>query len=60
MIANGTDGTNPADEELIDTVEGIKFYTAEELEEYLLEAGFKSIEIFKKENTFILVVIAKK
>lgn len=59
MMANGTDGTNP-DDEWIGTVLGINLYTADELEEYLLEAGFKSVEIFKKENTFILVVIAKK
>ena len=47
MIAQGTDGTNPMDEEWIDTIKGINVYTADELESYLLEAGFKSVEIFK-------------
>ena len=60
MIAQGTDGTNPMDEEWIDTIKGINVYTADELESYLLEAGFKSVEIFKKEATYLLVVIGKK
>lgn len=60
MIAQGTDGTNPMDEEWIDTIKGINVYTADELESYLLEAGFKSVEIFKKEGTYLLVVMGKK
>lgn len=60
MIAQGTDGTNPLDEEWIDTIKGINVYTAGELESYLLKAGFKSVEIFKKEGTYLLVVIGKK
>ena len=60
MMANGIDGTNPADEELADNIEGINLHTPDELEEYLLEAGFKSVEMFKKDNTFISVIIAKK
>lgn len=60
MIAQGTDGTNPLDEEWTDTIKGINVYTAGELENYLLEAGFRSVEIFKKENTYLLVVIARK
>ena len=35
-------------------------YTAPELEEYLLDAGFKSVESYVKENDYILVVIAQK
>ena len=60
MIAQGTDGTNPMDEEWIDTIAGINVYTADELESCLLEAGFKSVEIFKKEGTYLLVVMGKK
>lgn len=60
MIAQGTDGTNPLDEEWIDTIAGINVYTSDELESYLLDAGFKSVEIFKKEGTYLLVVIGKK
>ena len=60
MIAQGTDGTNPLDEEWIDTIAGINVYTASELKNYLFDAGFKSVEIFKKENTYLLVVIAQK
>jgi ubiquinone/menaquinone biosynthesis C-methylase UbiE len=59
MIAQGTDGTNPKDEEWVDTIKGINVYTAEELEGYLLNAGFKSVEVFKKECTYLLVVIAR-
>ena len=60
MIAQGTDGTNPLDEEWMDTIAGINVYTASELKNYLFDAGFKSVEIFKKENTYLLVVIAQK
>ncbi|ADC46488.1 SAM-dependent methyltransferase [Methanobrevibacter ruminantium M1] len=60
MIAQGTDGTNPEDQEWIDTIAGINVYTANELEEYLLDAGFKRVDVFTKENTYLLVVIGKK
>ena len=60
MIAQGTDGTHPDDEKWLATVEGMSVYNASQLKEYLLNAGFKSVEIFKKENDYILVVIAKK
>lgn len=60
MIAQGTDGHNPADAEWVDEIAGLNVYTAEELEEYLLYAGFKSVEVFTKENTYLLVVIGKK
>lgn len=60
MIAQGTDGNHPSDEEWLATVEGMHVYTAPELEEYLLNAGFKSVESQVKENDYILVVIAKK
>lgn len=60
MIAQGTDGNHPEDEKWLNTVEGMTVYNASELENYLLNAGFSSVEIFKKENDYILVVIAKK
>lgn len=60
LIAQGTDGNHPDDEKWLATVEGMHVYTASQLEEYLLNAGFKSVNIFKKENDYILVVIAKK
>ena len=60
MIAQGTDGTHPDDEKWLATVEGMNVYTAPELEKYLLDAGFKSVKSFKKENDYILVVIAEK
>lgn len=60
MIAQGTDGTHPDDELWLSTVEGMHVYTAPELEKYLTDAGFSSVEIFKKENDYILVVIAEK
>ena len=60
MIAQGTDGNHPNDEEWLRTVEGMSVYTGDDLEKYLLNAGFKSVEKFKKENDHILVVIAKK
>ena len=59
MIAQGTDGTHPDDEKWLTTVEGMSVYNASQLKEYLLNAGFKSVKIFKKENDYILVVIAK-
>lgn len=60
MIAQGTDGNHPDDEKWLQTVEGMSVYTAAELEEYLLDAGFKSVESYVKENDYILVVIAQK
>lgn len=60
MIAQGTDGNHPDDEKWLNTLEGMTVYTAEELENHLLDAGFTSVDIFKKENDYILVVIAKK
>lgn len=60
MIAQGTDGNHPDDEKWLSTVEGMKVYTADELKRYLLNAGFSSVSCFKKENDYIMVVIAKK
>jgi ubiquinone/menaquinone biosynthesis C-methylase UbiE len=60
MIAQGTDGNHPDDELWLSTVEGMSVYTADELEKYLLNAGFESVKSFKKENDYILIVIAKK
>ena len=60
MIAQGTDGNHPDDEKWLAEVEGMSVYTAPELEEYLLDAGFKSVESYVKENDYILVVIAQK
>ncbi|MBO6123645.1 MAG: class I SAM-dependent methyltransferase [Methanobrevibacter sp.] len=60
MIAQGTDGNHPDDELWLATVEGMHVYTAVELEEYLLDAGFKSVESYVKENDYILVIIAHK
>ena len=60
MIAQGTDGNHPDDEKWLNSVEGMTVYTASQLEKYLLNAGFGSVESFKKENDYILVVIAKK
>lgn len=60
MIGQGTDGNHPDDEKWLNTVEGMSVYTAPELERYLLDAGFSSVESFKKEDDYILVVIAQK
>ena len=60
MIAQGTDGNHPDDELWLKTVEGMSVYTAKELEKYLLGAGFEWVKSYKKENDYILVVIAKK
>ena len=60
MIAQGTDGNHPDDKKWLSTVEGMKVYTADELKRYLLNAGFSSVSCFKKENDYIMVVIAKK
>jgi hypothetical protein len=60
MIAQGTDGNHPDDEKWLATVEGMRVYTASQLEEYLLNAGFDGVESHVKKNEHILVVIAKK
>ena len=60
IIAQGTDGNHPDDEKWLKTVKGMKVYDKEELEKYLLEAGFKDVKSFKKKNDYILVIIGKK
>jgi ubiquinone/menaquinone biosynthesis C-methylase UbiE len=60
MIALGTDGNHPDDEKWLATVEGMRVYTAAQLEEYLHEAGFKTVHSQVNENEHILVVIGKK
>ena len=60
LIAQGTDGNHPDDEMWLATVEGMHVYTAEDLKEYLLNAGFSRFESYVKENDYILVVIARK
>ncbi len=59
IIAQETDGNNPEDGNWTN-VEEVNVYTAPELEKYLLNAGFKSVETFKKENDYIIVVIGKR
>ena len=60
MIAQGTDGTNPEDEELNDAEKGINIYTASEIEKHLKDAGFKSSEVVPSGDSHLLVVLAKK
>ncbi|KZX13304.1 demethylrebeccamycin-D-glucose O-methyltransferase [Methanobrevibacter oralis] len=60
LIGLGTDGNNPEEEEWLATVEGMKIYTKEDLIDYLTVAGFNKIDVFKKENTYIMVLIATK
>ena len=60
IIAQGTDGNHPDDEKWLASVEGMSVYTSAQLEKYLLNAGFSSVNSFKKENDYILVVIAQK
>lgn len=60
MIAQGTNGTRPDDKEWVNPDEGINVYTGSQLERYLLDAGFKSVDIFTREGTYLLVVIGKK
>lgn len=60
VIAQGTDGNHPDDEKWLSSVEGMSVYTAQDLENYLFNAGFISVKSFKKENNYILIVIAKK
>ena len=60
LIAHGTDGNHPDDEKWLATVEGMSVYTASELEKYLLDAGFRNVEIHVKPNDYILVVIGHK
>lgn len=60
MIAQGTDGNHPDDEKWLSLVEGMNLYTADTLKNYLLQAGFKSVNVYKKVDDYILVVIAEK
>ena len=60
MIALETDGTRPEDKQHLRVVEGMRVYTKEQLEEYLFNAGFREVTSYKKEDDYILVVIARK
>lgn len=60
MIAQGTDGNHPNDEKWLNTIEGLNIYNSEQLTTYLLNSGFKSVKSYKKEENYILIVIAQK
>ncbi|WP_458455726.1 class I SAM-dependent methyltransferase [Methanobrevibacter sp.] len=60
MIAQATDGNHPDDKKWLERVEGMNLYTAPDLEDYLLGAGFENVESQVKKDDYILVVIAQK
>lgn len=60
MIAQATDGNHPDDKKWLERVEGMSLYTAPDLEDYLLGAGFENVESQVKKDDYILVVIAQK
>ena len=60
LIVNELDGNAPSSEEYEKIIKGLKAYRTEKIEEYLLRAGFKNIETFRRESPFWIAVTARK
>lgn len=60
MICNEADGPSEKDNKITDIIEGMKIYTAEELKNMLLDAGFSNIKLNSKGDKPWISVIAEK
>ena len=60
LICNETDGLNPKDNKRTEKIEGMRVYTADELKENLLKAGFNDVIIYHDEKTHYLALVATK
>lgn len=60
MIACDTDGNNPNDQKWVNLFDDINVYSKDELVTILKEVGFEDIDIFHKEDEYLLVVVAGK
>lgn len=58
MICNEVNGENQKDEKWTTIVDGMKIYTAEQIEEFLKQAGFTDIETDKDKS--LLCAVCKK
>lgn len=58
MICNEANGENQKDEKWTKIVDGMKIYTAEQIEEFLKQAGFTDIETDKDKS--LLCTVCKK
>ena len=60
MICNESDGTDPASKKFESIIDGMKCYTAQELEAALRAAGFAEVENDRHPSKPWLTVIARK
>lgn len=60
LIVNELDGNAPSSEKYEKIIKGLKAYRTEKIEEYLLRAGFKNIETFRRESPSWIAVTARK
>ena len=60
MICNESDGTDETSKKYVKLIEGMKCYTAAELEKALKASGFSSVKAYRHETKPWLTVIAKK
>ena len=60
LIVDESDGLNPADQKWLDMIDNMTFYKKEELEGFLYEAGFSSVQIFHDEKKHRLCIISQK
>lgn len=60
LIVNESDGTDETGKKYESIIEGMKVYTAEELEENLKKAGFEDVMIVRHEKKPWIAVLARK
>lgn len=60
LICNESDGTDETSKKYEKLIDGMRCYTAQELEKTLLTAGFSKVEAYHHETKPWLTVIAKK
>lgn len=59
MICNECNGNNPKDEKWVKMIDGMKLYTAVQIENFLEKAGFSDIKIDENESHWICAVARK-
>lgn len=60
MIVNECDGTNPKDQKWVDMIDGMTIYKEEEVVDYLKQAGFRDVQVFRNSDKHWICFLANK
>ena len=60
LIVNECDGTNPKDQKWLDMIDGMTIYQENEVVDYLKEAGFKDVRVFRDTAKHWICFLAHK